>query len=1168
MADLKEFIETFHIDTDALARMKKRVYIVGRFNQRAKGTDPEVYLFTNRGNLTELYAKNFTSVFDMRYDSFVQALRPSIAEQIDESGRFPIVRQNVPKGDGALEGTSVIDVFNYFFQRAVANSSQKAFEDERPGLPPELLQEGDRTRGKAILRQIRKNLETFCAFQPHTHLIVERFATLMSAVALEYGLPSFGTGGPLPGGLPERIVDFLYAQDVRASFDLRGLDFSGPWQELADEEGEGRRTFQTVVGAFRDAMLKSRAQQYNAIRFRGNKPLSELADRAAAGLLPMRPRNEDEDPPEDELREGFRDARVAFNGLREILRSKVLLSMVLEWVLSGYYDVKDVRSAAQNEYARDKALEKAVLERWQENGLARPVKRPSRQERRRFSQMLTESFEKVLAAVIASEETAEKKVASLAPELRGLVKNLRANPERRRLLATVAGADLDDELQQAFRESAKAMLLDVLVPPLYRSPILTVQMLKRQFREESMAAYLTAVFLGESSQEAVSDIARKHLDFFESKIDDATKSIRDEDEILGLLLGDFLDVLANPNIARRLSEGVRVLHEIHGLLEHTALDRERKGGGGMSSIRTASVVEGSLEETPVDRHLIRIAVEQRVEAKTAELAAAGDSGDSAGSGSSAGGAASANQSESGSCDGDEAKESDDSSDTRPSRLDRTIDEILKRNVAAAMPEQFSGMDETKREAISANVVKEVMSDAPLIGNLAEDLVAFERTLHLIYSRYNENPDKRSYRNKVERMTLTNMMLLFQDELGLGRMSSNLYQLLLDLVLHLEPSADDPREFMREKSLTVYFDDADLENLGLEWLRQALEVQGARSLDSIVNFVSELRGVKYLMDAVGPEGEAEVVVVNATAKECLNWFRADNLTAGQGKAGLRSGRLVRTDEASERTIPPGLVYFTDIAFADVNKMAWIKSLTEESLSEDALSYVLPPICLSTGPQDNSGLWVEEGTGWSYAADAAPAAVTVLGPTPRLNPAEDGFPTVLPAGYVFAAHLLGSSEQALRIDNVAAKSNGRFRIIGYGEAGMDASMERVIWGEGDEDSYAFAVDYYLYVILTLLATAKRFGSTKTVDKQEFYRCFFYSQGQVTGSDRKAFESSDKIKDALVGGNALVFSLDQNPAVQGLEGVSFVMPPATMLEANAKRRQVTSVGWFGRAVQKMGL
>ena len=74
----------------------------------------------------------------MSYESFVQALQPAIAERVEEKNpynRFQTVEQVVPQGDEALEGSSIIDVFNYFFQRAVSSSDQKAFKEGQPGLP-------------------------------------------------------------------------------------------------------------------------------------------------------------------------------------------------------------------------------------------------------------------------------------------------------------------------------------------------------------------------------------------------------------------------------------------------------------------------------------------------------------------------------------------------------------------------------------------------------------------------------------------------------------------------------------------------------------------------------------------------------------------------------------------------------------------------------------------------------------------------------------------------------------------------------------------------------------------------------------------------------------------------------------------------------------------------
>src|SRR5947207_2677060 len=122
------------IDVAALERIKHRLFVVGRFNQQNKGDYPDVYLFTRRTGLSDAYQRNFTQVLDMHYDNFVRALRPAIAEQIKygPSG-IPLVLQEVPQSDDALDSTSVIDTFNFFFQRDIANSEQPAFSGSQPG---------------------------------------------------------------------------------------------------------------------------------------------------------------------------------------------------------------------------------------------------------------------------------------------------------------------------------------------------------------------------------------------------------------------------------------------------------------------------------------------------------------------------------------------------------------------------------------------------------------------------------------------------------------------------------------------------------------------------------------------------------------------------------------------------------------------------------------------------------------------------------------------------------------------------------------------------------------------------------------------------------------------------------------------------------------------------
>ena len=54
----------------------------------------------------------------------------------------------------------------------------------------------------------------------------------------------------------------------------------------------------------------------------------------------------------------------------------------------------------------------------------------------------------------------------------------------------------------------------------------------------------------------------------------------------------------------------------------------------------------------------------------------------------------------------------------------------------------------------------------------------------------------TFRNNVERMTLANLLLLFKEDLGLGRAFSNQYALLLDLIVAMNPESPDLQDFYK------------------------------------------------------------------------------------------------------------------------------------------------------------------------------------------------------------------------------------------------------------------------------------------------------------------------------------------------------------------------------------
>ena len=244
------------------------------------------------------------------------------------------------------------------------------------------------------------------------------------------------------------------------------------------------------------------------------------------------------------------------------------------------------------------------------------------------------------------------------------------------------------------------------------------------------------------------------------------------------------------------------------------------------------------------------------------------------------------------------------------KLIRKIDDDAASLLQRLLPQDR--INDPKAQQVAAAEASKQLLASDYVGGLAEKIKAFEKTLNLIYTRYKDNPDKHQFRNKVDRLTLINMMLLFKKDLALGKTLSSLYQMLLDVVKHTDPEAPDPMDFLREVSLTQYFDNPNLPNGGFTGLVNTLRIQASDSLNNTVRFISELRGVKYLMDKVGRAPEAEIIFVNATASEFMDWLNRDNLVQGQGRSRMLSDSLLKG--TSDRAIAPALLYMTDLAFA--------------------------------------------------------------------------------------------------------------------------------------------------------------------------------------------------------------------------------------------------------------
>jgi hypothetical protein len=1208
---LQDFINHYQIDEKALESIKHRLMIVGRFSQTDRTQDPDVYLFTNKpdSDLPDAFkAKDgiFKDRRPLAYEKFVELLRPSLAERVEFEEDLPVeaqipkIRQYVPRDyNDAREGTAVVDTFHYLFLRAISSTKQGTeLNNMRPHLPSELALLGNRRQhaGKGIFKLFRKELNVFALFQPQTHLIVDAMSQLLSTCARQNDMPQYAHGAPLPPGFPEKLIDYVYAEDAGSKFSLEGLDLSSPpWSQLTRNRAAGRM-FQNVVSAFRDAILGLEREQFGMIKFAG-RTLDQQARDLFSGQRPDIKGSKER----KELREQFGRARDAFNTLRQLLRSKAIIALILDWLLKSYYQLPQVSSQG-SEHEQDAAAATAILHG--AHNVAPPVLRPSKEAQDEFGTRLTLHFEKLLMVLYEKDEVFEQKLLEALPDLdlQKLARELRAKPLLVKTLARIATPTADSDTREAFINSAKVVLLDVLCPVLFDQPVLTEDQLRRIFRQQTMAAYLTAIFLARSNKDEVGLIGRKNIEYFKSKIDKKTYEIEDMAEIEAKFLGEFIELIASEKIQRQLQEGLDVLREAQTILANIPAG---SGAGAISAVRPDPDIQknATLEVTavrPADvevslrelvKKLVRSeprVVELRQKARAVAQAAAAIPG------------AQAALAPEGVAIEPEAADVEpgapvaiDAIDT-PGRgmlgdseigkaASSKVKQVLDRLLAGREPGAVAAPVTLDEQELAKEASELLLGDQKTMKDVQKAVKAYEQILFLIYQRYAENQGNKidGFSNGVDRLTLVNMMLLSQKELGLGTVSSNLLQLLMDMVEHLDRENPDPMSFIRKVSLTRYFDNKKLDLDGDVWgitnLRKTLEAQYFDNLEETQAFVSELWGIRYLMGKLKNDDRSEVIVVNATADEFISWIRRNSLSPHAEAGGNFQLKKLLGVQAGE-CIQPGLVYLTDSAFPlkapptvdeedDAKRLQreqqsakehFVRSLSGMNLCNEQLRVLLPPMCISTPGFGEEG-WSDVGRSVATAAMTIPAPVAIVGPSAFLNNPSDYFRTYLPAGYMFAVHFLSkSTTQSIIIDNVAASSQGRFRVVGYSPQ-MHETLDSVLWPLSHGDTYGFAVDYYLYMILTILAAASGGAAPPTDIEATAYYANFFRNRIATPLWRG---SCDVVSKFLVDGTGAWFSFAQSIA-QANSSLGAVLVDKQGLEDNAAGAiSITDVGWFNLA------
>ena len=398
----------------------------------------------------------------------------------------------------------------------------------------------------------------------------------------------------------------------------------------------------------------------------------------------------------------------------------------------------------------------------------------------------------------------------LPPEIKSVAKTLRGNADRLRILRQMAGADDDP---RSFIESQKTILLDVLIPVLYEAPTMSLQELRMLYRQEAQTAYLSAVALDDKYQSLIVELAQEFLPTFQGNIDGASRKINNSAEMQGNLLGEYIDRIASKDMAERIIEAKESMRQAMTVLENTTvLPGEVRGASHMAPFFDETIgaakktrpnqrvikAIGKLAEETVDKmfkesdsakEVVTETIHATESAKaTLELAATSDQPlDEAPD--------QGKKLESDTADkANEQEPSQSSSFTTESDENEATDGISA-DVKSMVSAFVESSPERQRKELIAAVRNEVQSDKKIVDKAEEAIRLYHGILNMVYQRYKENQDKRSFVGKVERMTLANLLLSNQESLNLGQVSSNLYPLLLDAVESMDPEDPDPQDFI-------------------------------------------------------------------------------------------------------------------------------------------------------------------------------------------------------------------------------------------------------------------------------------------------------------------------------------------------------------------------------------
>jgi len=722
-----------------------------------------------------------------------------------------------------------------------------------------------------------------------------------------------------------------------------------------------------------------------------------------------------------DLVERFRLARKAFNELRQMLRSPTYLSLILEWAVCEIYRSLDLYSPTAT-HEENQGVQEAIA-RGVPGTIAPPIERPLEADR-----------ERILGRIERIADAATRLVLGLPPDQAPEEEGLGDAPERIAAELQTAGAQeglaallSHQGAAERLRRIVRSFVRSRVAPHFFLEPGLDQSTVRALAAEDLEHCLFVALTQGAESARQLAETARQLGEqcFGKERRGDAARAV--EEAVYQLGAG-----AVHATFSTELRARLEILAAV-GEFERLSV-KTLPASDPVPFLGAGAVVE--------PRPFLKETVQGRL-GGLVERALADEDNDA---------------------DADLALPDQDDLGHR-----------VRDSIVATRAEL--GPDEPATELVP-QVVRRLQADEQAERHVHGRLSQRNEALRLVYESYNLTDDDEA-RRRIERMTLSSLILLEPELLQLGSETTNLFQLLLDLLLEVDRNTLDLRPFLRRHPLTEYFDlEKHLSDGGVAELRQRLERQGSRNFSQVVDIVSDVRGLQFLCDELQNSPTAEIVVVHATAGELQAWLAGRNLEAGCEGPLLRAGLLVDDPKLQPHAVHPALVYLTNSATGGED-VAAVEQLAQLELRSQAASIVLPPFLFS-GKVDGQGSgWLQEARKVLDAAEQVPAAVHVAGPSPMLGQAQHPASIHVPAGYLVCARLLNGGVESIRAHapkfvKVPDDLPPRLHVIGRQAVDLRKGLEQVLHGDLTPDGRWqlpwLGSDYFQYIVLLIDETLR--------------------------------------------------------------------------------------------------